>query len=72
MALSRRTRIVVLAAGLAGAGTLITGGAALADSGPGPGRTHLQIVEYQHATADTPGRDCPGHEGGRAPAEGVQ
>ncbi|TDD33405.1 hypothetical protein E1287_19655 [Actinomadura sp. KC06] len=80
MALSRRTRIVVVVAGLAGAATVAAGGAALADSGPEPVRTQLQIVDYQPAKAGTPGKDCPERDGGasgggapaESPAEGVQ
>ncbi|GAA4152134.1 hypothetical protein [Actinomadura keratinilytica] len=44
MSLSGRTRIVIAAAGLAGAGTLAAGSAAPADGGPQPVRTELRIL----------------------------
>ncbi|MGP4022535.1 hypothetical protein [Actinomadura sp. 3N407] len=71
MALSRRTKIFIGTAGLAAAGTVAFGGSALADSGPEPVRTQFQIVDYQASQTDTPGRDCPEHDG-RSVAEGTQ
>ncbi|GAA4058374.1 MULTISPECIES: hypothetical protein [Actinomadura] len=63
MSLSGRTKIVIAAAGLAGAGTLVAGSAALADTGPQPGRTELRIVDYQAQDAGQPGKDCPWRHG---------
>ncbi|XRQ14002.1 hypothetical protein ACN3XK_24890 [Actinomadura welshii] len=73
MTLSRRTKMLLVAAGLAGAGTVAGAGAALADTGPGPAQTRLQIVEA--AQTDAPGHDCPdgaGGRGGNGAAEGTQ
>ncbi|TDC92529.1 hypothetical protein [Actinomadura sp. 7K507] len=75
MALSRRTKIFIAAAGLAGAGTVAGGGAALAHTGPEPVQTRLQIVDHKVSHADAPGRDCPdkqGEQDGRGAAEGTQ
>ncbi|MFI0348892.1 hypothetical protein [Actinomadura sp. 9N407] len=69
MALSRRTRIAIAVAGMAGAAAIGTGGAvAIADPGDG-GRVELQIVSgHRDApqpgteagwTAHDPGKDCP-------------
>ncbi|TDC48631.1 hypothetical protein E1281_24475 [Actinomadura sp. KC345] len=65
MALSRRTKIFIAAAGLAGAGTVAGGGAALAHTGPEPVQTRLQIVDHKASHAGAPGRDCPGGKDGQ-------
>ncbi|TDE33487.1 hypothetical protein [Actinomadura sp. 6K520] len=72
MALGRRTKMLMVAAGLAGAGTVAGAGAALA-AGPEPGPVHtrLQIVEHKVTHAGTPGRDCA-DKGGAAVAEGTR
>lgn len=74
MTLSRRAKMFMAAAGLAGAGTVAAAGTALADAGPGPGpvQTRLQIVDYEVAQGDPQNRDCPAKGGGSAATEGTQ
>ncbi|HEY8482549.1 MAG TPA: hypothetical protein VIL71_22220 [Spirillospora sp.] len=80
MTLSRRTKILIVGAGLAGTGMVAGAGAALADAGedPRPVHTRFQIVEHKAAQTDAPDhRDCPGKNGtgaesGTAAAEGTQ
>jgi hypothetical protein len=65
MALSRRIKITLIGAGVAGAALVAAGGTAFAAS-PGGERTELQIVDrHDSGTATTagsakaPGKDCP-------------
>ncbi|GLW66167.1 hypothetical protein Arub01_44110 [Actinomadura rubrobrunea] len=68
MSLSGRTKILIAAAGLAGAGALAAGGAALADTGPQPARTELRIVDYQYDDQAHKDEACPWRDG-QAPSE---
>jgi hypothetical protein len=72
MTLRGRTKLLIMAAGLAGAGTVAAGGAAMADPGPEPVRTRLQIIEHRAQGAGAaPGTDCP-DKTARSVAEGTR